>query len=68
MLSRNYFGRLITRENDATEIAGYISDVSWAIQSFLVSIAVISHPAVSGIKDTCDFRPKACSPSSLHSM
>jgi hypothetical protein len=37
MLSRNYVGRLITRDNDATAIANSISAVGWSIQSFLVS-------------------------------
>jgi hypothetical protein len=37
MLSRNYVGRLITRDNDAALITSSMSAVSWSIQSFLVS-------------------------------
>jgi len=68
MLSRNYLGRLITRDNDAGKIAGYISDVSWSIQSFLVSITVILLSVDRVIENGHGSRPKACSPSSLHSM
>lgn len=40
ILSCNYVERLITRDGDASEIVGYVSDVSWSIQSFLVRFTI----------------------------
>lgn len=38
MLSRKYLGRLITHDEDARKITGYMSSIGWSIQSFVVGI------------------------------
>ena len=41
ILSHKYFKRVLTRDQDALEIAGCVSAIHWSIESFLVSMYAV---------------------------